>query len=115
MAFKIVSGVMTAAFALFALVQYNDPDAGAWIAVYGLAAAISLLALAGRPSSFAPLAALACLAAAFWIMPKHTGNWMDIENGREAMGLLVCAAWMAVLTAHRYRHRNPERPGSDKP
>lgn len=112
MAFKIFGGIMTAAFAIFAAVQYNDPDGLLWVAVYILAAAITLLALLGRPSIAAPLVGVAYLAAAFWIMPKEGGNWMNIETGREAMGLLVCAVWMGALTAHWYRHKNPGAPQS---
>jgi hypothetical protein len=33
--------------------------------------------------------------------------WLDTEASRESGGLMICAIWMAVLTAAWYRKRHP--------
>ena len=59
---------MAGIFALCVVLQWNDPDPLAWMAVYGAAAVLGVLAAEGR----APRAALGAL-------------------------MLVCAGWMVVL------------------
>jgi len=113
-AFRAATLVAAALFTLFAAVQYNDPDPVVWIAIYGLAAIAS--AAAGlRPRSSWLVPAIVGVVAALWSASLSTrilGAPMDIEQvfgttrmintaveeTREALGLLLVAAWMGVLT-----------------
>jgi hypothetical protein len=102
---------MLVVFLLSALVQINDPDPLPWIAVYGAAAALCAASLARRGSRAAPALLLAVsLAAAARLAPRvlASAEIADIfgsmkatdplvEETREMLGLLIVAAWMAVL------------------
>jgi hypothetical protein len=100
---KILSGGMILLFIASCAVQYNDPDPFTWIAAYGAAGLITGLAMAGRESKLPWAAGAIYLAWALWNMPKKGGNWFNIEEGRESIGLLICAVWMVVLAALEYR------------
>jgi hypothetical protein len=98
-------------FTLGAAVQVNDPDPVPWIAVYALAAAAYLLSLLRRQQWALP--ALLCAVALGWaatLAPRVVGRVpfgemfgafemrsVGIEESREMYGLLIIAAWMAVL------------------
>jgi len=94
-------------FALFAGFQYNDPDPEVWIPIYGLAVLASIMALTrvGRPWFFWLMAALYVVAAVYQWPPHFEGFLLDemgmktvnIELAREAGGLAICAAAMALL------------------
>jgi hypothetical protein len=120
-----VAAVMSVVFALAAFVQWNDPDPLLWIALYGLAAALSLSAAAGRfwlwPSAAAAALYLAGMlsllpaladarASAFtaWKMRDASD-----EEAREALGLAICAVWMIVLIVRaRAERRRTGPPGA---
>jgi transmembrane protein TMEM220 len=98
-------------FTFGAAVQVNDPDPVRWIAVYALAAAACLLSLLRRIHWTLP--ALLCAVALAWaatLAPRVVGRVpfremfgafemrnVGIEESREMYGLLIIAAWMAVL------------------
>jgi hypothetical protein len=94
-------------FALFAGLQYNDPDPELWIPIYGLAALASIMALlrVGRPWFFWLMAVTYVVAAVYQWPPHFEGFLLDemgmktinIELAREAGGLAICAVAMAVL------------------
>jgi hypothetical protein len=117
-AFRVAAGAMTAVFVVSAAVQWNDPDPGYWIAIYGVSAILAARAAQGQLplvtnalalSAFALLAAralpdlLAAREAAFthWHMlaPRD-------EVAREAGGLLICALWSGLQTALAWRGRS---------
>lgn len=116
-AFRVSCGVMTALFVLSAAVQWNDPDPGYWIAIYGAAA---LLAARGAQGQL-PLAPNAAACAAFGALalralPDLLGgreeaftHWHMLsekdEVAREGGGLLLCALWSAVQTTAALRRR----------
>jgi hypothetical protein len=108
LAFRIACVFMIGIFLLSCAVQYNDPDPWLWIAAYGLAAVPTAFALAGR---FTPLVLPMGLAYFGWSMfnMPHIapGEWLTTETSRESGGLMICAIWMAVLTAAWYRKRHP--------
>jgi hypothetical protein len=103
---------MAVLFAFAAALQYNDPDPLRWMAMHGLAMLACGLALAGRLRRLLP--ALVGLGALVWagtIAPSVVGRVSlgelfqsygmlstAVEEGREMGGLLIVAAWMAVLT-----------------
>jgi transmembrane protein TMEM220 len=105
-------------FTLGAAVQLNDPDPVRWFAVYALAAAACLLSVLRRTHWALPaLLGVVALAWAATIAPRVVGRvpvgdmfgaWemhnAGIEESREMYGLLIIAAWMAVL-ALRARRR----------
>ena len=112
-----MSAIMTAVFVLSVVVQWNDPDPLFWMALYGLAAALSALAFAGRVPFAVNLAALALFAAfAVTWFPTLEGSRVEAftsfqmkaardEAPREAGGLLLCTAWSAVLSHRAWRAR----------
>jgi Transmembrane family 220, helix len=91
-------------FAIFAAVQYNDPDPWLWIPIYGMAAAISWGVFQGKlPHKVFFPACIAFLAGAVWFFPPQWEGLhlesMRMKNtnqelGRESMGLAVCALVM---------------------
>jgi hypothetical protein len=104
---RYVSMVMALVFAGFALVQYNDPDALLWIALYGVAFAASLAGALGRFSPWAGLGLAVYLPLALWWWPSDATYWLESEEKRESLGLLICAVWMAVLLAAWALGRRP--------
>jgi hypothetical protein len=99
---------MIAIFLLSCAVQYNDPDPWTWIAAYGLAGLVTAFALAGRYSPIVIPLGLAYFGWAMFNMPHvEPGVWLETETARESGGLMICAIWMAVLTAAWYRKRHP--------
>lgn len=99
-------------FALFAALQYNDPDPYIWIPIYGFAATLCFLAFRGKFFKKALLAGiLICMAYAVYLFTdkdgvlawardheaeslvqtmKATKPW--IEESREFGGLLIVIA-----------------------
>ena len=112
---------MAVLFAFAAALQYNDPDPVRWIAVYGAACILSLLAaFANRilPATVLTVGLVAVVWAA-WIAfggpPVSEYRHMfdawemkspSVEAAREASGLIIVAVWMAVLFMRGYR-RSP--------
>ncbi|HEV8321136.1 MAG TPA: transmembrane 220 family protein [Myxococcota bacterium] len=116
-----VAALLCLTFVFFAAVQYNDPDPYVWIPVYGAAALLCGLEVAGR-AWWPGAAALAAgtLAWAATIVPRVWGhtNARDLfmrwemrggaaEEGREMFGLVIVAASMTfvALAARRRQAR----------
>ncbi|MCC9135025.1 transmembrane 220 family protein [Pontibacter silvestris] len=92
----------------FAAVQYNDPDALAWIIVYAIAALLSFAAAFNKINKVVLYAACIIYAAgAFYCWPEHFEGVSDsmrdattgyliknVEEGREALGLTICSLAM---------------------
>jgi hypothetical protein len=121
MMLRAANALMVALFALAVAVQWNDPDPVRWMAVYGAACAISLMAARGRPPHPAVPIILAVIATA-WAVAIAVGVGGDnyrhmfdawemrtpaIEEAREASGLLIVTGWMlvVVVTSRRLRRR----------
>lgn len=105
-------------FAFAAALQYNDPDPIRWIAVYGSACVLSLVAGFRRrvPPAAAIAVGLVALGWAAWIALggpaaseyRHMFDAWEmkspsVEQAREASGLILVAAWMTVLFIRGYR------------
>ena len=119
---RALNAVMAALFAVAAVLQWNDPDPARWMAVYGAACVVSLMAARGRPPRAAVAATLAGIAIA-WAAAigvrvgggdsyRHMFDAWEmktpaIELAREATGLLLVAGWMLVVAAraHLVRRR----------
>ena len=112
---RFVHATLLTILILFAAVQFNDPDWYYWGAVYLLAAAWSCLAL-WRPERFvswpvarfgAPISIVLFLAG-FASLASYIGpGWIHVEEARESLGYLICAAatafalWESRLRARR--------------
>jgi hypothetical protein len=113
---KLASGVMLIAFGMSMVVQLNDPDPIRWVVLYGIAAALSGLALAGRlyfwPTAVACLVYLGGIALLWDAAPDTTpAAFVSIamkdvvqERVRELWGLVLCLSWCSVLL---WRSRAP--------
>lgn len=116
-AWVVLQWLMTAAFVLSTVVQWNDPDPIPWMAIYGGAAVLSAWA-ALRPFGYpwwAP--AIVAVIALVWsttLLPQVWGKvriaelfeaWEmkspRIEVAREAGGLLIVTVWMAITALVR--------------
>jgi hypothetical protein len=109
---------MALLFAFAAAVQFNDPDPIRWIAVYSAAFVLSLAVAFGRRVPLimtiaVGLVALTWAAAIAFGGPAASeyGHMFDawemkspsVEEAREASGLILVAAWMAVLVIRGFR------------
>jgi hypothetical protein len=102
---RYVNGFFCVMLTLFALAQYNDPDAVLWFLIYAIPAAWAGLA-AFRPDLLAPrpptIGAYAlCLAAAVlgsvYLWPSLPENWIHVEEEREGLGLIIATAALIVV------------------
>lgn len=112
---RYVNGFFCVVLTLFAILQYNDPDAVLWFLIYGIPAAWAGLAafrpdlLALRPWTIGAYAV--CLAAAvlgsLYLWPSLPENWIHVEEEREGLGLiLVMGALVIVGWTWWRRNRN---------
>lgn len=108
---RIADALFLVMFLFSVIVQFNDPDPLAWVAIYGLAAVACALSLLGRLRAWFPavVGALALLWA-INIAPRVVGRVpflemfgafemkdLGVEESREMYGLLLIALWMAIL------------------
>jgi hypothetical protein len=110
---RYVNGIFCLVLALFAVLQYNDPDFALWFLIYGIAALWAGIAAFRadllRTSSAASTGFWICFALAvvgtvyYW--PTQWENWIHVEETREGIGMwLVMAAMLLVaLTLRRTR------------
>jgi hypothetical protein len=124
--FTVLNAIMGLLFLFAVIVQYNDPDPIRWMLIYGAAAAACFWAMRGTTPRWLP--ALVLVASGIWLaswIPRVLGKvgfsemfqeagmaTMEIEEGREAIGLLLVAIWMVVLlvTSRRSRSALPAQP-----
>jgi hypothetical protein len=114
MIFRSVAGVMATLLAFAAALNFNDPDAVRWVAIYGAACAVSIATVFGADLPVAAPAAVAVIALVWGVVLAARGPGFEaythmfetwemksptIEVAREACGLFIVAAWMAVVTA----------------
>lgn len=114
---RYVNGFLCAVLALFAIAQYNDPDALLWFLIYGIPAAWAG-AVAFRPSLLPHNRSMivvfaVCLAAAVagsvYMWPSLPENWIHVEEEREGLGLIIVTVALIVvgLTLWRGHHAAP--------
>jgi Na+/proline symporter len=114
---RYVNGFFCVVLTLFALVQYNDPDALLWFLIYAIPAAWAGFAAfrrdlpTARPLTIAAYAA--CLAGAvlgsLYLWPSLPDNWIHVEEEREGLGMITAALALALVGIawwHR-RHWQP--------
>jgi len=115
---KITNIILTILFAVFAIVQFNDPDPWFWVLLYGFVAAISGFAIIGKYYKIAIYIGMAiCLLGVIIFFPDFK-NWLDmgtpniaesmkaekphIEFVREFLGLVIA---FSTLLFHFFQHR----------
>lgn len=109
-------------FALFAILQYNDPDPYLWIPIYGYATVICIMNARNKYDFFAHAAAIVfCLGFSLKLLFVRNGvmDWYSkydsenlvqtmkatkpwIENAREFGGLLIIEI---VVTVNIFLHK----------
>lgn len=102
--FKILAVIFTAMFIYAIYVQTNDPDATLWYLLYGVAALASVLFLMNKlPFTIAVVLFLGYVIGCAVVWPEQyegitigEGNIKNIEEGREALGMLITAGIMLI-------------------
>jgi hypothetical protein len=120
MTVKVVNALLALMFFAFAAVQYNDPDPGLWIIIYGamgVACAAAMFdyysspLMIGMVGGYLVLSALHVEGMLAWLNSQHRKEIFDdvakmqypyIEEAREFLGLLIC---LIVLQYLFYRER----------
>ncbi|WP_394749694.1 transmembrane 220 family protein [Spongiimicrobium salis] len=108
--FKGLSLVFAILFIWSAYVQYNDPDAMLWYVIYGVAALASLLFFMGKLKRVLSLSlGIAYLVYALSLWPDKfegvtigEGDIVNIERGREALGMLIVSLVMLLYAARTH-------------
>lgn len=108
--FRVLSALLVAYFCFATLVQLNDPDPLRWSAIYAAAALTTGLVAWGNLGPVWPAGlGVVALVWALFLLPTAIGtsfrelfrSWQmmspGMEVGRESLGLVIVAAWMAVL------------------
>ena len=121
MVMRVVLAFLAVAMAVFAAVQYNDPDGPLWAVYYGVPAIWAALA-AIRPAVLATSIArtllgatlIAALALTVFYWPPVGGWWREevwsmslteeraaraAEQSREGMGMMIATAVLFVVVA----------------
>jgi hypothetical protein len=122
--FEMASLAMSLVFLMFTLVQYNDPDPARWMAMYGAAALVSAAAAlraegAGAPAAVVALAALGWGLSVLLGVAGHPVAWgqvfattrmidSDVEEAREALGLLIVVLWAGWIAVRGWRRRRAD-------
>ncbi|MFK7976598.1 MAG: transmembrane 220 family protein [Halioglobus sp.] len=115
MALSIFNTIFFFAFLLSAAVQYNDPDATAWIAAYLCAAYMCFAQVRQKLPRLLPLILLlGSMLGILFTMPSILGevSWGEIfesvtmrtravEEAREIGGLAIIGFWSGVLYWHQ--------------
>jgi hypothetical protein len=114
---RYLNGFVCALFVLFAVVQYNDPDAMLWIVIYGITAVWAGIA-AFRPDQLAhspvllgafAVTLLAMVGGMIYDWPQSIADWWDNEVVREGIGLIMCTAALLVVAWTVWRTRREPR------
>jgi hypothetical protein len=109
--------VVAAVLAFAAVLQYNDPDPLIWMAIYGAACVISVTVAIRRTIPAVAVLTVGAVAL-LWSVRTAVGvtslevyrhmfdAWemksSSVEEARESTGLMIVAAWMAVLTVRAW-------------
>jgi len=116
--FRVVSAVMATLLGVAVAVQANDPDPVRWMALYGAACVLSVVAAVQSTAPWVAAAMVGVIAlawSAMWAMRVESrdtyahmfDSWQmksePIEEARETIGLLLVAIWMAVVAVHSWR------------
>ena len=104
--FKAIAVLALLYFLMSIVVQYNDPDPLFWMGVYGIIFAATYLFLVEKLPIFVPLViAAGCVVGGIMSWPEvfegvqsTMGGNINVEEGREALGLFISAALMLFFS-----------------
>ena len=125
---RYVYGVVALLMAIFAVLQYDDPDGPVWALYYGVPAVWCgiaafrpdiLVSTAGR--ALLGLCVVAALALSVWYWPPVAGFWHEevwrmsgavqgdttAEQAREGMGIMIATAVILAVFVASFRMRRP--------
>lgn len=119
---KIIGIILSLLFVSFAAMQYNDPDTLVWVLIYLAAAFLSLMAAYGKVRIiFLAIACTAAVIGAFYMWPEKYeglevggGDIKNIEEAREALGLLLIGIVMFLYAIMPGRYRETTTPLTQK-
>ena len=102
--FRIFGFVFGFLCVVSAILQFNDPDPLVWILIYGASAVVSFgFALNKIRASVPLLIGILAILGCWYVFPEkfqgfyvEGGDIKNIEEGREAVGLLIIALVMFV-------------------
>lgn len=109
---RIFALLMAAVFLVFAVLQYNDPDPILWIPIYLYMVLLSVWYYRGGvPNVLLLISAAVYLAGAVYMWPAHWEGvqlqngmkTMNIEHGRESLGLGLCVLTLLLYALVRRR------------
>ena len=103
--FKVIAILFGVLFFVSAGLQYNDPDSLVWILIWSIAGIIAFAFAFNRVSyKVLLIAGILAFINFFYAFPEKfegfeigTGDIKNVEEGREAFGLLIIAIIMLVL------------------
>lgn len=104
--FKIFGWLFATLCLISAILQYNDPDPLVWILIYVISALVSAGFALGRIKAIVPLLiGVMAILGCWYVFPEKfqgfeigRGDIKNIEEGREAIGLLLIALIMFVFS-----------------
>lgn len=114
---RVLAGIFCLLMLLFTVVQYNDPDALHWVAIYGVAAVLCGLAawrpviVGAGPGGWLLLLAIALAVYGVWFYWPDTPGfwhqevWWNTETAREGMGVMIVLLALLVALAAARRSR----------
>ena len=103
--FNILGVVFAVLFLTSAVLQYNDPDPLIWILIYGVAATLSILYVVRKVNVKILLGVVFIAFLGFLYMYPDKfegfeigkGDIKNVEEAREAFGLLIIAIVFGIL------------------
>jgi len=103
--FNILGVVFAVLFLTSAVLQYNDPDPLIWILIYGVAATLSILYVVRKVNVKILLGVVFTAFLGFLYMYPDKfegfeigkGDIKNVEEAREAFGLLIIAIVFGIL------------------
>lgn len=107
---KIINIVGALLLALFAYYQVNDGDGILWILIYGYGTILGFLGAFNRYYYLLPLIGLAGYTIyALTLNPQWGPEWLENEEAREFIGLMICNFWMLVNLVFKKTSRKYKR------
>lgn len=109
---KVIKCLLVFFFIYACVVQLNDVDAAVWIAMYAMAAVITLVSIFYEGLAIVPgIFAVVSLGWAIVLFPETLAQnfSMDKEVPRECMGLVIVGLVMAGVSYTDARKRKTER------
>lgn len=110
---RIAVVVMVVVFLIWAGFQYNDPDGFFWMLVHGVASLLGILFLMSRyPRILAVVYGGFCVLYGIVLLIRVilAKEFFFDEQGREMLGLFICAAWAAFLLRRNHTTSAPAEP-----